>query len=203
MNTRSTIIGRSFGLLLSAAVAVAVTVTVARSQDTAEASSKDLKLGPTPQELTPDQKRESKRVADIVAGLFQERRKQAKLPHVWRFHCSTMQQVACSSAQTGAAWATGRPQFQAMYWTDKPETSHPELERIATYDTRPKDHGGFSADRFSVVVWPTIKPKGYWIGLDLHPNALAQAWRELDVYISTCDGPCPKLPIALACQKQK
>jgi hypothetical protein len=162
-----------------------------------------LRVGPTPDELTPDQKRDSKRVADMVARLFQERRKRAKLPRAWRFHCSTMQQVACSSAQSGQAGATGHPEFQAMYWTDGPEALHPELERIAAYDTRPKDHGSFSADRFSVVVWPTSNPKGYWIGIDLHPNALAQKWRELEVYFATCDGPCPKLPVVPVCQKVK
>ncbi len=162
-----------------------------------------LRLGPKPQELSVDQKSDAKRVADLVARLFGNSRKHAKLPHSWRFHCSVMQQAACTSARTGKPQATGHPEFQTIYWTDHPETPSPELEKIAMYDTRPEDRGGFSADRFAVAVWPTMDPKGYWVGIDLHPNPFQEAWIEGMAYLTNCDGPCPKVPVDPACEKVK
>jgi hypothetical protein len=79
LNKRPAIIA-SVGVSLSAVFVVAVLITAAGSQSTPELKQ-DLRVGPTPQALTPDQKRDSKRVADAVAHMFQQSRKSAKLPH--------------------------------------------------------------------------------------------------------------------------
>jgi hypothetical protein len=178
-------------------------VTAGFAQSPSDNPESGRKLGPAPADLTTDQTQDAKRVADLVAKRFRAARKQSKQPFAFRFHCASMERFACNAARTGEAGATGRQAVQALYWTDHPELPSADFERLARLNTRSEEAGDFRAERFSVVVWPTTDPKGYWIGIDLHPNAIVEALGNIHAYLFFCDGRCSTPEVVPECDEVK
>jgi hypothetical protein len=162
MRARQFRIGGTYGSLLLTALLVAAAQQI-------PAPTQQAKIG----QVMPERDKEKE---DQVARLFEHIRAEANLPHLKRIrHRPELEQDICTSALNGER----SKHASAFYVTTDPESSVPELTRIASSNPVDRYHPGRPInERYAVAVWRMKDPQtgsaGYWVGVGLYGSAVGE-----------------------------
>jgi hypothetical protein len=117
----------------------------------------------------------NKEKEDKVAKLFEDLRRDAKIPHLKRIgHRASLEQKVCTIALTDTPPKYTSTNLSGFYKTANPDVVTPELSKVASFnDLHPKYNPSLA--RYSVAVWPIKNPKSgeqmYWVGVQLFWSA--------------------------------